>query len=337
MNSEIKADELAFANEQLAGMLKSGLPLEGSLRELADSMKQGALRDELKALEAALGKGTKLDDALEVRALPALYIKMLQVGAASNNLPAVLQWLADHYARANTTWLRLKGLMVYPLIILIAATAMSLGMLWATHEIADVMEVNQMLGTYSWHEPTGKVQLMRLCHWAPPIALGVVTLVAIVLLAIPGCRRKLQWRMPGFREANLARLAESIALLLRSGVSLNETLALVRELEAGTPAAAELARWQEYLEQGKGKPEEFMEANRVIPSLFKWTVRSSGEDLQKGFARAAEVYHGRQTHRTEVALYAALPMAILVLGTIIMVQVAPLMMINVQFLDALGM
>ena len=48
----MKPDELAFANEQLAGMLKSGLPLEGSLRELSASMKGGSLRTELVALES---------------------------------------------------------------------------------------------------------------------------------------------------------------------------------------------------------------------------------------------------------------------------------------------
>ena len=53
----MKPDELAFANEQLAGMLKSGLPLEGSLRELTDSMKSGSLRTELEALEKDLAKG----------------------------------------------------------------------------------------------------------------------------------------------------------------------------------------------------------------------------------------------------------------------------------------
>ena len=66
----IKSDELAFANEQLAGMLKSGLPLEGSLRELAGSMQRGPLRAELMALEKDLARGTHLADALEHRIAP---------------------------------------------------------------------------------------------------------------------------------------------------------------------------------------------------------------------------------------------------------------------------
>ncbi len=68
----MKPDELAFANEQLAGMLKSGLPLEGSLRELTTSMKRGSLRTELEALEWDLSQGTALPMALDLRDLPPL-------------------------------------------------------------------------------------------------------------------------------------------------------------------------------------------------------------------------------------------------------------------------
>src|ERR1041385_631721 len=50
---------------------------------------------------------------------------MLEVGVQSNNLPAVLTLLADHYHRRHTTWTRLKGLLVYPLIVLVAAFVLS--------------------------------------------------------------------------------------------------------------------------------------------------------------------------------------------------------------------
>src|SRR5256885_7805883 len=48
----MKLEELAFVNQQLAGMLKSGIPLEGALRQLCANMRRGQLRVELEALEA---------------------------------------------------------------------------------------------------------------------------------------------------------------------------------------------------------------------------------------------------------------------------------------------
>ena len=330
----MKPDELAFANEQLAGMLQSGLPLEGSLRELATSMKRGALRTELSALEKDLAKGIALPEALEARALPPLYVKMLQVGAAANNLPAVLQWLADHYARASTTLLRLKGLMVYPLLVLLTATAMSIGMFWMSNEVESLVgAAGEGVGPFAGRENS---VWMEMCRWAPPILIILVTLFALVAMALPGWRMRLRWRVPGFREAGVARVADSVAMLLRAGCPLGESLALVRELEGDSPAGAELAQWHEKLAQGEGKPIQFAEPGKVFPPLFTWIIASSGEDLQAGFARAAEIYHIRKENQIETILYAALPTAILLLGVLIVLQVVPLFMLNVRMLDWLG-
>ena len=103
-------EQLSFFNQQLAAMLKSGLPLESSLKQLSSSMRRGALRAEVEALEADLAQGVSLDEALGRRKLPELYVAMLRAGLKSNDLPGVLTQAADYYAHLHTTWLRLKGL-----------------------------------------------------------------------------------------------------------------------------------------------------------------------------------------------------------------------------------
>ncbi len=119
-------EQLAFFNQQLAAMLKSGLPLEGSLKQLSASMRRGKLRDEITRLEADLEQGTPLEEALGRRKLPELYVAMLRAGIKSNDLPGVLTLAADYYGTLHTTWLRLKGLMVYPGIVLFTSLLVSL-------------------------------------------------------------------------------------------------------------------------------------------------------------------------------------------------------------------
>lgn len=116
-------DEFAFFNRQLAGMLKDGIPLEGALRQLCQTMQSGRLRSELEQLERDLAKGTPFKDALAARQLPSFYCQMIQVGVRSNNLVEVLILLADYYQRAQSIRLKLKGLMVYPLLVLGMALA----------------------------------------------------------------------------------------------------------------------------------------------------------------------------------------------------------------------
>src|SRR5258708_4766113 len=111
-------DEFAFFNQQLAAMLRDGIPLEGALKELCAGMRAGPLRGEIEQLETSLKRGTPLPEALAGRRLPPFYVQMIQIGVRSNDLPGVLTMLADHYHRANALWTRLKGLLVYPLIVI---------------------------------------------------------------------------------------------------------------------------------------------------------------------------------------------------------------------------
>src|SRR3954470_9622945 len=121
-------DEFAFFNQQLGGMLQSGIPLEGALGQLSTDMRKGRLRDELRALERDLSTGTPLSEALSRRQLPRFYIQMLKIGVAANNLPRVLNILADYYHRANSLWSRLKTILIYPGIVLVIALALSIAL-----------------------------------------------------------------------------------------------------------------------------------------------------------------------------------------------------------------
>src|SRR5262245_29998894 len=118
-------DEFAFFNQQLAVMLQEGIPLEGALKQLSEGIRTGQLRTEIEQLQAELSGGIPLKDALRRRKLPQLYARMLEVGARSNDLPGVLTLLADHYHRTNALWTRLKGLMVYPLLVVLVSLGLT--------------------------------------------------------------------------------------------------------------------------------------------------------------------------------------------------------------------
>src|SRR5260221_256832 len=106
-------------------MLREGIPLEGALKQLCAGMSVGPLRAELQQLESDLARGTPIKDALACRALPPLYTRMIEVGVRSNDLPGTLTMLADYYHRANAQWTRLKGLMVYPVIVVVVALGLT--------------------------------------------------------------------------------------------------------------------------------------------------------------------------------------------------------------------
>jgi type II secretory pathway component PulF len=318
-------DEFAFFNQQLAAMLREGIPLEGALKQLCHGMKRGHLQAEIKQLETDLAAGTPLKEALDRRAVPQFYRKMVEIGAASNDLPGMLIMLADHYHQANAAWTRLKGLMVYPLIVVLVSLGMTL--------ILSVV-FGHFLSTFTglFQMPTAWIAGM----WIPPILLGILAVLGVAAISLPGLRHKLRWRLPAFREASLAQLASAMALMLRNGTTLAEALSLAESLEAGSPAAFALAHWRGLVEAGQGKPAQWPGPSRPFPPLFLWLVQRSGEDAASGFQKAAELYGARASHQIELVLYGALPVSVLFLGQMIFWQVAPLMQAMTHMMRALG-
>ena len=334
-------DEFAFFNQQLAAMLRDGIPLEGALRRLCGEMRRGPLRDELQRLEADLAKGTPLAQALAARQLPELYVRMMQVGAKSGDLPGALTLLADYFQRQNNLWTRLKGLMVYPLIVLFAAFALSglLAGIWVKAVRPGWFDL-----IYGLMDGTRLPAFTRLTMpllenlWVYPTFFGLLFVLAVLALTWPPLRQKVRWRLPAFKEASVARMAASMHLLLKGGVALPDAIALVAQLESGK-AAEDLRGWLTNLSAGQTKFTEVTAQSRVFPPLFVWLVSNAGEDLAGGFRRAAEIYEARAAYRAELGLYAALPVSVLFLGAIILSQGFVLVsgfLVFVQLLNGVG-
>jgi type II secretory pathway component PulF len=289
-------------------------------------MRAGSLRAEMRRLEDDLAQGTPLPKALAPRALPEFYKRMLEMGARGNDLPGVLTLVADHYHRADALWTRLKGLLVYPLIVIVVSlgltTVVSLafgrGMLALTAELRSPAMTLSVLGM-----------------WLPPLLLAGAGVLGVAVVSIPSWRSRLRWRLPPFREASLSELASAMALMLRNGATLAEALALAETLESATPARPALARWRALVEGGQGKPAEWP-VDSPFPPLFLWLVQRGGEDVAAGFRKAAEIYQNRASYRTELALCGALPVSVLFLGLMVFWQAAPLVQALVAVMDMLG-
>jgi len=336
--------ELAFVNQQLAAMLRCGIPLEGGLHQLCDTMTRGPLRAELRLLEKDLAAGLPLAKAVAQRKLPEFYIRLLELGARGNDLPGVLTMLADYYENAGAVWAQLKGLMVYPAIVLVLSLAFSAWTAVLGHQFATLLgyDRNLLFGNSSLSTsvsgknrppPAGSTTSGKASDpfryadsylWVPPTLLAAVALPALAAVTLPFFRRRIVWRLPAFREASLCRVASALAVLLRAGAAFPDALALVEQMQRGTPARADLALWKKRCSEGAGKFSAVTAGSKVFPPMFVWLVAGAGEDLASGFERAARVYKARSAYRTNVLLYAALPVSLLFIGLMILSQIYPM-------------
>jgi type II secretory pathway component PulF len=335
----VKHDEFSFLNLQLAGMLRDGVPLEGALRQVVQTMHRGSLRNELEKIEADLESGVPLGQALENRKLPPFYVRMVQVGASGGDLPGVLTLLADYYQRSNVLWTRLKGLMVYPVILFGMSFVLSawLAFLFVQPSASIFGIYSEVYSGFGAALPGPSIESKKFIYLfsaiAPPVVFGLVFAMLVVCLVWPRLRRWICWRTPAFRDASLAQFAAAMHVLLKGGGTLGEAIALMASLEEGTPAGRDAAGWVKRCREGHARFSDVASGSRVFPPLFVWLVSSGGGDLAAGFHRAAEVYDARSAARSELLLYSALPASLVFIGAMVAAQIYPLAILYPSMLE----
>ncbi|MBN8246986.1 MAG: type II secretion system F family protein [Verrucomicrobia bacterium] len=298
----MNAEQLAYANQQLAAMLRDGLPLAGALKELSATLGSGRLRDELQALEADLASGRTVADAVSRRRLPPLYARLLTAGSQSGDLASALTLAADHFSALYQRGLRLRTLLVYPVLVIMTGLAVTV-LIAVAHNGMTI----HFMGEGYRNVPA--LQWM----WVLPAAFALFALSGIAIAVLPPLRRWLAWRVPGVRETRVATLSATLGLMLRHHCPLPEALQLARELEESPRIRGELDSWLERI--ARGEPALRASAERtLLPALLPWLATTPAKDLGDGFLRAADFFHRRAMYRLDLLVSGALPVSLVLLG-----------------------
>ncbi len=128
----ITIDQLLALNEEIAALVRAGVPLERGL-VVAGRDLRGRLGGIATALSRRLNSGETLPEALESerRSIPPLYRAVVEAGVRSGQLPIALEGLAKYvrgYAEARAA----IGLALwYPLMVLTLAYALFVGLVLA--------------------------------------------------------------------------------------------------------------------------------------------------------------------------------------------------------------
>jgi type II secretory pathway component PulF len=175
---------------------------------------------------------------------------------------------------------------------------------------------------------TGKQQpslaALLLQVWFPVALLAFTTLAFFLVLSVRRLRNLARWKLPGFYEASLSQLASTLAMMLKNGADLGSAIEVAQKNEASAGAKAELGSWRQRLAGGARRFADIAPPGKLTSPLFVWLVTSAGENWAEGFRRAAEVYDGRAKYRIDLVLYAALPVAILLVAGIVFSEMVPL-------------
>jgi len=224
-----QADFLLF-NQQLAALLKAGIPVLQAIELLKTRSASSTLRVVLTDVEEKIRNGIPLSEAFEAQGLfPKIYTASLLAGEKSGALDDVLSRFVTYLKRSVGVSRKLRGALAYPAFLLLAAIMMvSFLTLYIVPKMSDLfksLSANRTLPTVTLAVLLISTTLVNNVWWVLPLAI-VGGLALFAWLRTTSGRlllHKVFLRIPIggqlVRNMSTAQLSRSLSTLLSGGIT----------------------------------------------------------------------------------------------------------------------
>ncbi|MGV6813826.1 MAG: type II secretion system F family protein [Phycisphaerales bacterium] len=128
---KVKPKHLALFTRQLSTLQDAGLPLLRSLQILESQQKPGLLKNILLGVTEEVEGGSSLSESMGKypKAFNHLYVKMVNAGEIGGVLDVILQRLSEFMEKSEKLKRKIKGAMVYPIVVVIVALGILTGIM----------------------------------------------------------------------------------------------------------------------------------------------------------------------------------------------------------------
>jgi len=323
-----RRDRLTFTR-QLAGLLKTGVPILRALRTLREQAEDRRLARLVTELEDRVRNGAMLSDGLALfpRVFSPLYVGMVRAGEAGGAVDEILRRLARAQEEEDEVRAKIQAALAYPGLVL--ALGLVSGVVLLTYFMPKIAALFV-------HSPQALPWPTRFLIGAGTALTehGLWVLAGAGLLAVAGTAL---WRSaPGrramdrlalnlpvagrfLRDADLARLSRTLALLIESGVPIQRAL----DLSAGALRNRLLredveAVSRQTVQQGGTLAAGLKTVSRM--PLYLTHLVAVGEEsgrLDEALNEAARYYNGELTAGVRWVTTLLEPLLILLVGAMV--------------------
>ena len=290
-------EQLILFQEELAALIRAGVPLEASLRQLRGSTSL-SLVEAGEFLSQHLEAGDHFVEALERvwPQLPASQRSLLGAALRTGRLAEVLEQMASDLRLSVEITRRIEIAAFYPLLVTILGYFLLVGLAWgfdprlhqATTGPLDQPHLVQQIShtVFVW---------LRGWWWLPPWAwvLGILFWRFVARPAIvSGHNRSLLLPIPGlsgiFWYWRWMQACRTLKLLLDQEVPLHQSVEMMAEMCPTRTARESLRAFVQNNQLVNPSPEPI----RGCPGFLAWLLGANmeGPMLRKGLEQAAEIY-----------------------------------------------
>jgi type IV pilus assembly protein PilC len=231
---KIKKIDISRFTRQFATMISAGLPMVQCLEILAQQSENPEMRRVINEIKESVQGGATLSESMarHKKAFDDLYVNMVEAGEVGGALDVILVRLAIFREKADALVRKVKGAMVYPVVVMIVAIGVTIGML--TFIVPVFAKMFQNLGT---ELPAPTQVILAISHGLKSNAVNIIVGIIAFIFAYkwyiksPSGRLnvdKIKLRIPLIgdliRKSSVSRFTRTLSTLLSSGVAILEAL-----------------------------------------------------------------------------------------------------------------
>lgn len=282
---KVKVEDLALMTRQLATLVRAKIQIVEALAALQDQVDNDHLKVVLSEVKQDVNQGASLAGALQKhpKVFNNVYVNMVEAGEESGTLEVVLLRLADFTEAQMKLINKIKGAMLYPIIMIFVGSLLIGGIfIFVIPKLSKIFESRKMdlpLPTQICIEIS---KFLQSYWWA--VIIGLFGLFLLFQRWKESEKGQQKWhrftvKAPIFgiivRMVNVSRFCSTLATLLSSGVPIMTSLKIVKNLVANVHMKAAVEEARTAVQEGASMTAPLKESG-LFPSMVTHMI-SLGE------------------------------------------------------------
>jgi len=336
--NKVKTKDKVLFSRQLSTLINAGLPLVQSLRNVNAQTTSKPLKVIINKVISDVEAGSTLSAAMgkHPEAFNQVYVSLIAAGEASGTLDKALERLAVQQEKDAEIISKVRGAMVYPIIVI----AVMIGVV--SFMLVKVLPQVQVLyqGLPGSHLPLLTVVLLAISNFIMHYWWAVIVLLALAVFFTTRWARtlggkqvvdKLKMRAwpvgPLFVKMYMARFARTGGTLVASGVPLIQMLEITAasvnnvHVEASIHKAAEKVKGGKALSDSLQNDPNFLE---LVPNMLR--IGEQSGSLEQMLSKTADYYEKEVDDQIKSISTIIEPVLMVVLGIVAFMIVAAVLL-----------
>jgi type IV pilus assembly protein PilC len=276
LKQKVTEKDVVLFTRQFATMIDAGLPLVQCLDILAGQMDNKTFKQVIRKIKQDVESGATFADALKKhpKVFDELFVNLVAAGEVGGILDTIMNRLAAYIEKVMKLKKKVKGAMVYPVVVLVVAVAVVAVLLLFVIPIFKKMFEDMGGGL-----PAPTQIVIDISEWVKSYFLFIVAVVVVLIVALNrfyATRRgralidDLMLRIPVIgdllKKVAVARFTRTLGTMIQSGVPILDGLDIVAKTAGNKTVEAVILKTRASIAEGRTIADPLAESG-VFPAM----------------------------------------------------------------------